>query len=128
MGCGPTYKLPMLSRTLLAGGVACLTLLNPTGPAYAQMRWAHQYLEPCSEGSPNRPLCLAFVDGFLRGTKFQAQQANTRLDYCLPENIRAEEVADAYHAFMEKHRHFQSLDAAGLLGIVLSTMWGCRQS
>jgi hypothetical protein len=117
-----------IGRAGLAGMVACLGLPQAAGAAGDEMRWAYEYLEPCSQGSPNRPVCVRFVDGFLRGSKVQAELSKTRLTYCLPEATKAEEVADAFHSFMEAHTHFQSLDAGGLLRIVLGVKWPCVQS
>lgn len=115
-------------RVGLAGILTCFGLLQEARAAGAEMKWAYEYLEPCSQGSPNRPVCVRFVDGFLRGSKVQAEHSKTRLTYCLPETTGAEEVADAFLAFMEAHTHFQSLDAGGLLRIVLGVKWPCVQS
>ncbi|WP_425294296.1 Rap1a/Tai family immunity protein [Microvirga tunisiensis] len=112
----------------LAGLMACFGLPQEAGATGAEMKWAYNYLEPCSKGSPNRPVCVRFIDGFLRGAKVQAEYSNTRLPYCLPETTGPEQVADAYYAFMENYTHFQYLEAGGLLHIVLGDKWPCVQS
>lgn len=114
--------------SVVAGVLLCSGSFAHGAPEEPEMKWGYQYLEACSKGSPNRPICLRFVDGFLLGAAWQAKRSNSRLEYCLPEGTGPEIVADAFHDWMVDVEAHSYMSADGLLFTVLISKWPCRTS
>jgi hypothetical protein len=122
------YILDTLTFTrqiALIGAVVGAMLTFMSDPAQAELKWGYQYLPICAKGSPDRALCLRYIEGFLGGASMQAQASNSSLAHCLPELIPTEEIADAFYASIERGGALQVIKADGLLQLTLQQQWPC---